>query len=65
LKRDLDVPYVPTSYFVVNRMLTIAGFKSTDLVYDLGAGDRIILLATTRFGARTVGVELHTLKGLT
>ena len=54
------VPFVPTPELVVMRMLTLAGTKPGELVYDLGAGDgRIISLAVRSFGATAVGVELH------
>ena len=54
------VPFVPTPEPVVMRMLTLAGTKPGELVYDLGAGDgRILSLAVQSFGATAVGVELH------
>jgi len=41
-------------------MLTLAGTKPGELVYDLGAGDgRIMSLAVRKFGATAVGVELQ------
>lgn len=53
-----DVPYVPTSYAVVEAMLTLANVKADDVVYDLGCGDgRIVVMAAERFGARGVGVD--------
>ena len=54
------VPFVPTPELVAMRMLTLAGTKPGELVYDLGAGDgRIIILAARSFGATAVGVELQ------
>jgi tRNA G37 N-methylase Trm5 len=54
------VPFVPTPEIVAKRMLTLAGTKPGELVYDLGAGDgRIIILAARSFGATAVGVELQ------
>ena len=54
-----EVPYVPTSMPVVDRMLELAGVTEDDVVYDLGSGDgRIVIRAAERFGARGVGVEI-------
>ncbi|HXG51200.1 MAG TPA: class I SAM-dependent methyltransferase [candidate division Zixibacteria bacterium] len=53
------VPYVPTPFEVVDRMLSLAGVKRDDVVYDLGSGDgRIVIEAAKRYGARGVGIEL-------
>lgn len=55
----LRVPFVPTPEPVVMRMLTLAGTKPGQLVYDLGAGDgRILSLAVRSFDAIAIGVEL-------
>ncbi|HEX2493925.1 MAG TPA: class I SAM-dependent methyltransferase [Steroidobacter sp.] len=55
-----DVIWVPTSDALVMRMLTMAGVRPTDLVYDLGAGDgKIAIAAAKHFGARAVGVEYN------
>lgn len=52
-------PYVPTPSDVVDRMLQLAGVKSTDVVYDLGSGDgRIPIAAASKYGARGVGVDI-------
>jgi len=54
-----DVPYVPTSTPVVNRMLQLADVDEKDLVYDLGSGDgRIVIQAAKQYGARGVGIEI-------
>jgi SAM-dependent methyltransferase len=56
---DSDVPYVPTSPEVVERMLEVANVSSEDVVYDLGSGDgRFPITAAKRYGARGVGVEI-------
>ena len=40
-------------------MLSLAGVRGDDVVYDLGCGDgRIVIEAARRFGARAVGVDL-------
>ena len=52
-------PYVPTPQDVVDRMLSLAGVSSGDVVYDLGCGDgRIVITAAKKFGARGVGVDI-------
>lgn len=54
-----EVPYVPTSMPVVDRMLELAEVSADDVVYDLGSGDgRIVIRAAERFGARGVGIEI-------
>jgi SAM-dependent methyltransferase len=56
---DPDVPYVPTTMPVVDRMLELAEVTGDDVVYDLGSGDgRIVIRAAERFGARGVGIEI-------
>jgi hypothetical protein len=39
-KHQVDVPYVPTTEEAVKAMLKLADVKRTDIVYDLGCGDR-------------------------
>jgi SAM-dependent methyltransferase len=52
-------PYVPSPPEVVDRMLTLAQVRRTDVVYDLGCGDgRIVIAAAKKFGARGVGVDI-------
>lgn len=56
---DLDVPFVPTPYEVVDAMLSMAQVTSRDTVYDLGCGDgRVVIAAAQRHGARAVGFDL-------
>ena len=55
-------PFVGTPTDVVERMLTLAGTKPGDVVYDLGCGDgRIVIMAARKFGARGVGVDIDPL----
>jgi SAM-dependent methyltransferase len=52
-------PYVPTPQDVVDRMLTLAEVKKSDLVVDLGCGDgRIPITAAKKYGARGFGVDI-------
>jgi SAM-dependent methyltransferase len=55
-----DVIWVPTNDELVKMMLDVAKVKSTDVVYDLGAGDGKIAIAAARdYGARAVGIEYN------
>jgi len=58
-ERQLDVPYVPTKYPVVDEMLRLAGVTKDDLLYDLGCGDgRIVIGAAQKYGARGIGIDI-------
>jgi SAM-dependent methyltransferase len=58
-KRTPDVVYVPTTDAAVDAMLTLAGVKKTDVLYDLGCGDgRIVIAAAKKYGARGVGIDI-------
>jgi SAM-dependent methyltransferase len=60
--RFRGAPWVPTSRRTVHKMLTLAGVRPGDVVYDLGSGDgRILIMAARRFGARAVGIEIDPL----
>ena len=54
------VPYVPTPYPVVRRMIELAELKGNETVYDLGCGDARILIAAKRHypKIRAIGYEL-------
>lgn len=55
----LDVPFVPTPQPVVDRMLSLADVKKSDILYDLGSGDgRIVITAAKRYGAQGIGIDL-------
>jgi ubiquinone/menaquinone biosynthesis C-methylase UbiE len=57
---NLDVPYVPTSMELVNKMLDMANVGNSDTVYDLGCGDgRIVVTAAKERGARGTGIDLN------
>jgi len=57
--RGYDVPYVPTPPEVVDEMLSLAGVKAGDILYDLGCGDgRIVIAAAKRFGIKAVGIDI-------
>ena len=55
-----DVVWIPTPDALVVRMLTAAGVRKDDVVYDLGSGDgKIPIAAAKQFGARAVGIEYN------
>ncbi|MEM4494396.1 MAG: methyltransferase domain-containing protein [Candidatus Caldarchaeum sp.] len=54
------VPFVPTPYPVVRRMLDLADVDEGETVLDLGCGDgRILFTAAEEYGARAIGYELR------
>jgi ubiquinone/menaquinone biosynthesis C-methylase UbiE len=58
-QKQLDVPYVPTKYAVVDEMLKMADIQKADLVYDLGCGDgRLVIGAAQKFGAHGKGFDI-------
>ena len=57
--RRPDIYWVPTPPVVVDAMLKLADVKPTDVVYDLGCGDGIIVTtAAQKYGARAVGIDI-------
>ena len=57
--RTPDVIFVPTPPDVVDAMLKLAEVSSSDVVYDLGCGDGIIVTtAAQKFGATAVGIDI-------
>jgi SAM-dependent methyltransferase len=52
-----NVIWVPTPDDQVAEMLTLADVSSSDVVYDLGAGDGKIAIAASKRGAQAVGIE--------
>jgi SAM-dependent methyltransferase len=52
-------PWVPTPRQLVRRMLSLAGVRPGEVVYDLGCGDgRVLVTAARGFGAKAVGIEI-------
>lgn len=62
VKPNARVPrssFVPTPRDVVDRMLTLAEVRKSDVVCDLGSGDgRIPIAAAKKYGAKAVGYEV-------
>jgi len=56
---ELDVPFVPTPFEIVERMLEFARLHPDDLLYDLGCGDgRIVITAARKFGSKGIGFDI-------
>jgi SAM-dependent methyltransferase len=54
-----DVPFVPTPFKIVDKMLELAEVHKGDVVYDLGCGDgRILVAAAKQYGAKGVGYDI-------
>ncbi len=57
--RPPDVVFVGTPPEVVDEMLKVADVKKSDLLYDLGCGDGIIVVtAAKKIGCKTVGYDI-------
>ena len=57
--RRPDIHWVPTPPAVVDAMLKLADVKPSDVVYDLGCGDGIIVTtAAQKYGAKAVGIDI-------
>ena len=55
-----DVMWIPTKVEMAHEMLSLAGIKSEDVVYDLGSGDGVIPIeASKKYGVRAVGIEYN------
>jgi hypothetical protein len=51
--------FLPTAIPVVRKMLDLGDLRPGELHYDLGSGDgRIVLMAASRYRARSVGFEI-------
>ncbi len=56
--RAPDIYYEPTPANVVAEILTLAGVREGDVVYDLGCGDGRIVIAAAKAGARGVCIDI-------
>ena len=53
------LPPVPTNPERIRKALKLANLQSTEVLYDLGAGDgRVLLIAAREFGAKAIGIEI-------
>lgn len=52
-------PFVPSNKEKVRIMIELADIHPGEVVYDLGSGDGILLMAAARRGADTRGVEIN------
>lgn len=57
-----ELPYVPTPYSMIRRMIALAKIQPSDRVIDLGSGSgRIVLEVARQYPVSVVGVELSPL----
>ena len=53
-----EAVFIPLPMTTVRKMLRLAKVKSSDVLYDLGAGDgRVIITAAKEYGCKAVGIE--------
>jgi cyclopropane fatty-acyl-phospholipid synthase-like methyltransferase len=56
----MDLLYLPTPEYIVDKMLELAKVKKGDVVYDLGCGDgRVVVRAAKKYGVKGVGIDLN------
>lgn len=56
---DGEVPFVPSTPEVIDRMLELARVKPGDVIYDIGSGDgAIVIHAAKKYGVKGVGIEI-------
>jgi SAM-dependent methyltransferase len=56
--RAPDIYYEPTPANVVTAILSLAGVRQGDVVYDLGCGDGRVVIAAAKAGARGVCIDI-------
>ena len=55
-----DIMWMPTKVETTHEMLTLAGVRSTDILYDLGSGDGVIPVEAAKlYGVRAYGIEYN------
>jgi precorrin-6B methylase 2 len=54
-----DVPWLPTSQVLVDKMLDMAEVTPEDFVIDLGSGDGSVVIIAAKRGARALGIEFN------
>lgn len=61
-KAMLQAPFLPTPRQTTQKMLAEVGLKPKQILYDLGCGDgRFIRLASRKYQAKAIGIELNPL----
>jgi len=54
--------FIPLPISTIRKMLKLTKVKSSDVLYDLGAGDgRVIIAAAREYGCKAVGIERSSL----
>ena len=55
-----DIMWMPTKVETTHEMLTLAGVRSTDILYDLGSGDGVIPIEAAKlYDVRAYGIEYN------
>lgn len=55
-----DIMWMPTKVETTHEMLTLAGVRSADILYDLGSGDGVIPIEAAKlYGVRAYGIEYN------
>ena len=55
-----DIMWMPTKVETTHEMLTLAGVRPTDILYDLGSGDGVIPIEAAKlYGVRAYGIEYN------
>ena len=53
-------PDLPATTAIVDAMLKLAGVTAADVVYDLGSGDGLLVVAASKaYGAHGVGIDIN------
>ncbi|MBU2542908.1 50S ribosomal protein L11 methyltransferase [Patescibacteria group bacterium] len=52
-------PFVPTTKIRLKKMIEMANLKPTDKVIDLGSGEGRVVIAASKYCAKSVGVEIN------
>ena len=59
---SFEAIFVPLPRSTIRKMLELAKVKSSDVLYDLGAGDgRVLIMATKEYDCKSIGIERSSL----
>lgn len=52
-------PYVPTHKSDLKKLFEELNLGESDILVDIGSGDGVVLIASEKFGARSIGFEIN------
>ncbi len=55
----MGAPLVPSKFKVAKRMVELLQLKSGQTLFDLGSGDGRVLIAASKKGQKSVGIEIN------